>query len=67
MFCIGNFDYVAANKVVLFEHQQVQCIDIQILSDDLTENQEIFAVDLMNGKDILSSTIVIIRKNSMFA
>ena len=65
-FCVGNFDYVTANEEVSFENEQVQCVDIQILNDQLTENQEVFRVNLTNGFDILSTTIVVIRSsNSM--
>ena len=65
-FCVGNFDFVTANEEVSFENEQVQCVDIQILNDQLTENLEAFRVNLKNGFDILSTTFVIIRSsNSM--
>ena len=57
---------MTANKEVSFENEQVQCVDIQILNDQLTETLEVFRVNLMNGLDILSTTIVVIRSsNSM--
>ena len=63
---IGNFDYVTANEEVSFENEQVQCVDIQILNDQLTETLEAFRVNLKNGLDILSNTVVVIRSsNSM--
>ena len=55
---------MTANEEVSFENQQVQCVDIQILNDHLTENQEAFRVNLKNGFDILSTTIVVIRSSN---
>ena len=57
----GNFDYVPVNKEVSFDQGDTQCVDIQIINDGLTEGDEVFAVDLMNGNTILTFASVIIH------
>ena len=61
----GNFDYVAVNKTISFDGSEPsQCVEILIVNDELTEGVESFAVDVMTGNVLLSSTNVIISGNS---
>ena len=61
----GNFDYVPVNKTISFDGSEPsQCVDILIVNDELTEGDESFAVDVMTGNVLLSSTNVIISGNS---
>ena len=61
----GNFDYVPVNKTISLDGSEPsQCVEILIVNDELTEGDESFAVDVMTGNVLLSSTNVIISGNS---
>ena len=64
--CSGNFDYSPINKSVSFTGEQPQCVDVQIVNDELKEEERYFSVDLIYGSVLLSSARVIIRNNSEF-
>ena len=64
MSSAANSDYVPINKMVSFERVQHQCVNIQIINDELTEGEERFRVVLMIGQRNLSSAYVIINDNS---
>ena len=62
----GNFDYVGVDETVSFDKADrlSQCVNISIVSDGLTENDESFVVRILNGTFILTTATVIIRNNS---
>ena len=66
---VGSYDhtcdYVPVNKTISFDGSEPsQCVEILIVNDELTEGVESFAVDVMTGNVLLSSTNVIISGNS---
>ena len=60
----GYFDYVPVNETVVFESRQSRWIEIQIVQDELAEGDENFTVDVLIGNKTLSSTNIIITRNS---
>ena len=62
----GHFDYVPVNKTVSFNGSQVHCVNIQIVNDELTENDESFYVEVMVESRKLVSLLVIISSNSEY-
>ena len=57
---LGNFDYIHVNKTVLFTSDQVPCVDIKIVNDELPEGDRYFTVELISGSAVLSSVDIII-------
>ena len=59
----GNFDYVAVDRNASFDKPDglSQCVNISIISDGLTENNESFSVHILNGTRSLLKATVIIR------
>ena len=62
----GNFDYVPVNETVVFESEQSQWVDIQIVNDGLIEGNESLAVDVLIGNVTVTSTNFIIAGNSEY-
>ena len=63
---LGHFDYVPVNKTVSFHGRQVHCVNIQIVNDELTENDERFYVEVMVESRKLVSLLVIISQDSKY-
>ena len=66
LFLSGSFDYVPVNKTVSFSSDQLQCVSVSVVSDELSEGQESFTVNLISGGVVVSSALVIISSNSEF-
>ena len=66
MSSTANSDYVPIDEMVSFERERRQCINIQIINDELTEGEERFRVVLMKDRRTLSSAYVIINDNSEY-
>ena len=48
------------NKIVSFHGSQVHCVNIQIVNDELTENDEKFYVEVMvESRKLLSLQVII--------
>ena len=59
----GHFDYVPVNKTVSFNGSQVHCVNIQIVNDELTENDERFYVQVVvESRQLLSLQVIISHK-----
>jgi hypothetical protein len=61
---IGNFDYIPISETVVFENEQSQWVDIQIINDELAEGDESLRVDVLIGNVTVSSTNIIIASNT---
>ena len=48
----------------MFENEQSQWVDIQIINDELAEGDESLRVDVLIGNVTVSSTNIIIASNS---
>ena len=48
----------------MFESEQPQWVEIQVVEDELAEGDEIFAVDVLIGNEMASSTYITIFRNS---
>ena len=61
-----NFDYVPVDKMVLFQQGQLtQCVNVTILSDDLSEGDETFSVTVFNSSSFhVTMAVVWIVRNS---
>ena len=55
----GNFDYVPVETDVSFSKDAglTQCVEIAIVSDGLSEADEQFHVNVLNGSEIVSSAV----------
>ena len=62
----GHFDYVPVDKTVSFHGSQVHCVNIQIVNDELTENDERFYVEVVVESRKLLSMQVIISQDSEY-
>ena len=62
----GHFDYVPVNKTVSFHGSQVHCVNIQIVNDELTENDERLYVEVMvESRKLLSLQVIISHKGEV--
>ena len=61
-----NFDYVPVDKMVLFQQGQlIQCVNVTILSDDLSEGDETFSVTVFSfSSSHVTMAVVWIVRNS---
>ena len=61
-----NFDYVPVEKIVSFQQGQLtQCVNITILSDNLSEGAETFSVFVFNSSSFhVTMAVVWIMNNS---